>query len=142
MGMAPSQRHTARLCNEFQGICRLTIEEVQEFQVSVLFHFWNGFFRIAILYRVESRQTQVPEIVKVEKLGVGKKGELGIEVEGVLLLLLLLGLVVGRGDGIQVIDVLRVVGEATRIVSGHSESIEALASSYAIRQQLTRGYFR
>lgn len=72
------------------------------------------------------------ELVEIEKIGVGElRGELGvceesqllIEIEQVLLLALLHRLVVGRWNGIQVLQVLGQVRRTAPVEAGHFDSV-------------------
>lgn len=79
-------------------------------------------------------------MVKIKELGIGEERQFSVEVERVLLLLLLYGLVIGRWDRVQVLKVLGEVGGATAIEFGHGGSIEAVASRLQILQNGLTGY--
>lgn len=74
----------------------------------------------------EWRQTaKVGEFVELEELGIGEQSQVLI-VEGGLLLL---SLIIRRGDRVQVIEVLRKVGHATLIVVGHDEGFPVFSGT-------------
>lgn len=78
----------------------------------------------------EWRQTaEVGEFVELEELGIGEQSQVFIVEGGLLLLLLLLGLVIRRGNRVQVIEVLREVGHATPIVVGHDEGFPVFSGT-------------
>lgn len=82
-----------------------------------------------LVFSREWRQTaKVGEFVELEELGIGEQSQVLI-VEGGLLLLLLLSLVIRRGDRVQVIEVLREVGHATPIVVGHDEGFPVFSGT-------------
>lgn len=105
---------------------KLTIEEIHELQIRVLLRIIRVrvcagvFLRLVIVHRVKRRQAQISKVIEIEEFGVGEERKFGIEVERVLLLLLLLhGLIIGRGDRVQILEVLGEVGGATAVEFGH-----------------------
>lgn len=71
-----------------------------------------------VVDRYVARDVARSHVVEVQELGVGEESQLRVEVEGLLLLLLLLhGLIVWRRDGIQIVQILREIGRTTTVVA-------------------------
>lgn len=118
--------------NPTSSLARPTIQKIQKLHIRILRRLvGNGLDgRGLLIDGIKGGLGEIGgrELVEIEKIGVGElRGELGvseesqllIEVEQVLLLALLHRLVVGRWNGIQVLEVLSQVRRTAPIEVGH-----------------------
>lgn len=101
------------------------MQELQEFHIGILCRLVRDGLdgRRLLINGIEGRQTEVAKLVEIQELGVREESQFLVEVESVLLLALLHSLVVGRRDGVQVIEVLSEVGGAAPVEVGHFDRL-------------------